>query len=87
MKYCIDFYGTEIDLLNQIDEINIDLSKIRSIENELEDFCELHKHQRINLCINDYEEAINKKYFTYIFDFQKKYPEYNVIIRLPGPSD
>lgn len=86
MKYCIDFYGEQIDLLNQADEINIDISKIKEL-NDLEKFCELHKNQRINLCINDYEDAINNKYLDYIFDFQQEHQEYSIYIRLPGYAD
>lgn len=52
MKYCIDFYGKQTDLLNLVDEINIDLLKIKDL-GDLEEFCEQHKNQRINLCIND----------------------------------
>lgn len=86
MKYCIDFYGKQIDLLNKIDEINIDVLQIKTL-GDLEEFCKLHKNQRINLCINDYEEAINNSRLTYIIDFQKAHQEYNIYIRLPGKSD
>lgn len=83
MKYCIDFYGKQIDLLNKVDEINIDLSHIKNLI-ELKEFCELHKNQRINLCINDFEDAINNNYLTYTLNFQKENPTYNAVVRLPG---
>lgn len=83
MKYCINFYGKHIDLLNTIDEINLNLSKIRKLE-DLEEFCKNHSHQRINLCINDYEDAINNTYLTFAFDFQKQFKQYDIAIRLPG---
>lgn len=86
MKYCIDFYGQQLDLLNQVEEININLLNIKNL-NDLEEFCELHKNQRINLCIDDYEEAINKSILTYAIDFQKQHQIYNIYIRLPGYSD
>lgn len=82
MKYCADFYGKEVEFLNEVDEINLNLSKIKDLA-DLDQFCKNHINQRINLCINDLEDAINKKYFIYAFDFQKHYPQYNVIIRLP----
>lgn len=86
MKYCLDFYGKQVDLLNKIEEINIDLSRIKDL-NDLEEFCELYKNQRINLCINDYEDAINNSYFAYAIDFQKIHKSYNTYIRLPGQGD
>ena len=83
MRYCINFYGEQIDLLNEVDEINIDISKLKEIK-DLEEFCELHKNQRINLCINNYEDAINKQYLEYVFEVQKKLDKYDIAIRLPG---
>ena len=86
MKYCINFYGKQINLLDEVDEINIDLSKIKDL-NDLNDFCKIHKNQKINLCINDLEDAINREYFSFTFNFQKKYPEYNTSIRLSNWDD
>jgi len=83
MKYCINFYGKQIDLLDTIDEININVSKIQDL-NELKDFCELHKNQRINLCINDWQEGLNNKFFDLCFTFQENNPAYNIAIRLPN---
>lgn len=83
MKYCIDFYGKDIDILKEVDEINIDISRIKDLQNDLQDFCELHKEQRINLCINNYEDAINNKTFVFCFKFQQDNPQYNIYIRLP----
>ena len=87
MKYCINYYGEQIELLNTIDEINIDLSHVNNLERDLLDFCELHKEQRINLIVNDYNEAIDKKWIPYIFDFQQELFEYNIYIRLPYIDD
>ena len=84
MKYCINYYGQENDLLDKADEINIELNHIKNLERDLMDFCELHKNQRINICISNYELAIDKKWIPYVFDFQKKYIEYNLFIRLPN---
>ena len=82
MKYCIDFYGQEIDFLNKADEINIELSKIKDLE-DLEEFCNRHKKQRINLCIDNYEEAMNNNNLYLAFDFQEKYTDFSIYIRLP----
>lgn len=84
MKYCIDFYGDRnLDILDEVDEINIDISKIKDL-NDLGEFCELHKNQRINLCIEDYDIAIEKNLFYFAFDFQQeKRGIYNIVIRLP----
>ena len=82
MKYCINFYGENIDLLDKADEINIDISKLKDIM-QIAEFCELHKNQRINLCINDFEDAINKHYLYEIFDIQKQLSSFNIVIRLP----
>lgn len=84
MKYCIDFYGDRtLDLLDIADEINIELSKIKDLI-DLPEFCELHKNQRINLCIKDYEDAINNRLLYFAFNFQQEQKnKYNIVIRLP----
>ena len=84
MKYCFNYYGKDIELLNSIDEINVELSHIKNLERDLKEFCDLHKNQRINLIIDDYEIALNKKQIPYVFDFQQQNKEYNLYIRLPG---
>lgn len=81
MKYCIDFQGKQLDIFDEVDEINIDILKT-NLE-DLKEYCELHKDQRINLCINNYDDAIDNKKFFVPFDFQKDNPSYNVKIRLP----
>lgn len=81
MKYCIDFQGKQLDIFDEVDEINIDILKT-NLE-DLKEYCELHKDQRINLCINNYDDAIDNKKFFVPFDFQKDNSSYNVKIRLP----
>ena len=81
MKYCIDFQGKQLDIFDEVDEINIDVLKTNLTD--LKEYCELHKNQRINLCINDYDKAIDDKKLFMSFDFQKDNPSYNVKIRLP----
>lgn len=83
MKYCLDYYGQHLELFHQVDEINIDLSHIKDLK-ELEFFCEKYKQQRINLCINDYEDAVNNNSLYFAFDFQQKFQtSYYIVIRLP----
>lgn len=87
MKFSFDFYGDRtVDLLNTADEINILLEKIKDL-NDLAEFCELHKNQRINLVIgNQYEniEEESNRLFHFAFDFQQeKKGIYNIVIRLP----
>lgn len=83
MKYCIDWYGKDNDLLKSIDEINIDISKVRDLD-DLKAFCEKHNTQNINLCLNNYQEAIDKKLITFILNFIKKYnKDFKLKIRLP----
>lgn len=85
MKFCIDFYGDNtLDLLQTADEINIILSKIKDLDN-LGEFCEIHKGQRINLVIvENYGEEENNQLFDFAFDFQnEKKGIYNVVIGLP----
>lgn len=83
MKYCID-YNKESSILDKIDEINIEYKRIESDE-ALQAFCEEHKNQRINVCINDYEEGINEGYFKNSLDFQKNHPNINnLYLRFPG---
>ena len=81
MKYCIDYQGKNNKIFDTIEEINIDITKIKT-ENLLE-FCKLHTNQRINLCIEDYNEAIDKKLLFFAFDFQKDNPNLKIYIRLP----
>ena len=81
MKYCIDYQGKNSKIFDTIEEINIDITKIKT-ENLLE-FCKLHTNQRINLCIEDYNEAIDKKLLFFAFDFQKDNPDLKIYIRLP----
>ena len=83
MKYCISFYGENIDLLKEVDEINVETSRIKDLKGQLEEFCELYKEQRINLCIPNFDEAIDDGTFIYCLDFHKKYNQYNIVIRLP----
>lgn len=80
MKYCIDFQGKDLDYFEEVNEINIDVLKTKL--DDLKEYCELHKDQRINLCINNLDDAINEKKVFICFDFQKDNPEYNVKIRL-----
>lgn len=81
MKYCIDFYGEyNLPLLESIDEININISKLAHPE-DLVEFCDIHNKQRINLCIEDYTDKPDLVYFA--FDFQRDHQEFNVGIRLP----
>lgn len=87
MKYCMTYYGEEIPLSKEVDEINIELARVKHLERDLLDFCEIHKNQRINLIIDDYNTAIDKEWIPYIFDFQQEHKEYNIFIRLPYIDD
>ena len=81
MKYCIDFYGEyDLPILNEVAEININISKLAHKE-DLVEFCKIHNKQKINLCIEAYDENPDLIYFA--FDFQKEHNEFNIGIRLP----
>lgn len=77
MKYCIRFYGKQNKIFDEVDEIIIDISKIKNLD-DLNEFCELHKQQRIILKIPNCE---NFDLITYAYNFQKKYQEYNISIQ------
>jgi hypothetical protein len=88
MKYCVEWHGIDNDLLKVVDEINIELSRVKHLNSEvLKAFCEKHKEQRINLCIKEFESGINEGYIDTALKFQANYPEYKVYIRLPGRAD
>ena len=84
MNFCIDFYGDRtMELLKTADEINILLEKIKDLT-DLPEFCEIHKNQRINLCINDYDEDGINQLLYFAFDFQQeKKGIYDIVVRLP----
>lgn len=81
MKYCLDFQGKQLSMFDNCREINIDVLKTK-LDN-LKEYCDNHVGQRINLCINDYNEAIDKNKIYTALDFQKEHPEYQIKIRLP----
>lgn len=56
MKFCVNF-SKESKILDKVDEINIQYNRIESSE-ALSQFCEEHKNQRINLCIDNLEEGL-----------------------------
>ena len=84
MNFCIDFYGDRtMELLKTADEINILLEKIKDLT-DLPEFCEIHKNQRINLCVNDYDEDGINQLLYFAFDFQQeKKGIYDIVVRLP----
>ena len=69
MKYCID-WRAKSTILDKVDEINIDI--INKEISSITEFAKEHKNQRINLCINDYEEGINEGYFKAALELQKE---------------
>ena len=83
MNYCINYYGKEIELFNTIDEINIDSTHTKNLKRDLEEFCTVHKNQRINLIIDDYQQALDKEWIPFIFDFQQEHKEFKIYIRFP----
>lgn len=83
MKFCFNWYGDNNDeCLKVADEINIDLSKVKDL-NDIKEFCEIHKNQRINLCINDFEAGVNDKLFETALSIQQELDIYNIIVRFP----
>lgn len=83
MKYCITWYGdNNSKMLEKAEEINIDLSKVKDLT-DLPEFCEQHPNQRINLCIDDFEDGMNEGYFKIALDYQKDNPDKNIYVRLP----
>lgn len=83
MKYCLRYIRKDWKIFNEVEEISINLNNIKNLKLDLEEFCQIHKTQRINLIIPNYEVITNKGYIPYIFDFQEKHREYNIYIRLP----
>ena len=83
MKYCVD-YSNKNSVLEKVDEINIDITN-KEITNVV-DFAKKYKNQRINLCINDYEEGINEGFLKAALDVQKENPDLNLVIRIAGYS-
>lgn len=83
MKYCVD-YSSKNSVLEKVDEINIDIVN-KEITNVV-DFAKKYKNQRINLCINDYEEGINEGFLKAALDVQKENPDLNLVIRIAGYS-
>lgn len=81
MKYCLDFQGKQLSAFDDCREINIDVLKT-NLDN-LSEYYDNHVGQRVNLCVNDYNEAIDKNKIYPILEFQDKHPEYNIKIRLP----
>ena len=79
MKYCMDF-DKDNKYINKADEINVDYDKNNNID-DLLFFCEEHKKQRINLCINS--EETNIELIKKCFEFQKACNQYDIYIRLP----
>lgn len=85
MKYCIDF-NKESKILDKVDEINIDYTRIENLD-ALKIFCEEHIKQRINVCLNDFEEAKNNNSIKDLLDFQKENKNFNLYIRLSGKDE
>lgn len=83
MNYCLEYKGQEYENYKLVEELNIDLTNLKNIERDLEEFCQEHISQRINLIISNYNEAVDKGYLPYIFDFQQEHKEFKIYIRLP----
>ena len=81
MNYCITYFNKPIE--KNFQEINIELAYTKNIQRDLEDFCNLYKDKRINLCISNYDLAIDKEWLPFVFDFQQEHQEFNIYIRLP----
>lgn len=83
MKYCFNWYGNSHDeCLNFADEVNIDLSKIKDL-NDIQEYCKQHINQRINLCIDwdYYNQEINQ--LIPALEIQQELKDYNIVIRFP----
>ena len=85
MKYCIN-YNKESRIIDKVDEINIFLSKIESLE-ALSQFCEEHIKQRINVCIEELDETLGNKQVESLLEFQKEHQNYNLYIRFPNKNE
>ena len=85
MKYCIDF-NKEAHILDKVDEINVFYDRVQDLE-ALEQFCQEHINQRINVCITDLDKAINENQIKDLLDFQKDHKDYNIYLRLPSKSE
>lgn len=83
MKYCIDF-NKDTQILDKVDEINIFLDRIESLE-ALSQFSEEHKNQRINVCITDLEKALIDNQIKALLDYQEN--NSNIYLRFPGKSE
>ena len=85
MKYCIDF-NKDSKILDKVDEINIQYDRIQD-ENALSQYCEEHKKQRINVCIDDLESGLKEGKIAAMLEYQDKHQDYNVYIRLDGKNE
>ena len=79
MRFCIN-YNPHSHILNKVDEINIDYKRVQDIV-ALNQFCQEHINQRINICVAEVEEAIAANAVKDLLDFQKKNKDYNIYLR------
>ena len=85
MKFCVNF-SKESKILDKVDEINIQYNRIESAE-ALSQFCEEHKNQRINLCIDNLEEGLYNNWIKDALDYQEQHQDYKIYIRLEGKNE
>ena len=81
MKYCID-WNKEGTLLDKADEINIFYNRVESLD-ALLTFCNEHKNQRINVCMENLEKSLQENKIKDILDFQKEHSDLILYIRFP----
>lgn len=86
MKSCLTYYGKADSVFKEVDEIILNIKKIKDL-NDLEAFCEQYKKQTIILYVEEWLQ-LDELLYKFIFDFQKKYNNiYNIKILLPNWND
>ena len=79
MNYCLDYYENN-PYMDKAEELNINITnlKTQSID-EIKQWLELHKNQRINICTRDKEQ---EELIEQAFELQAAMPQYNIYINL-----
>ena len=79
MNYCLDYYENN-PYMDKAEELNINITnlKTQSID-EIKQWLELHKNQRINICARDKEQ---EDLIEQAFELQAAMPQYDIYINL-----
>lgn len=78
MKYCVE-YKKDFRYLDKVDELTV---HFRRQDTSLVDFLLLHQEQRINICIDDEDDFIEKDCIKLFDAVAKEHPEINFSLKL-----